>query len=165
MLDNKSLDNFDNQVVKNSWNWRIIPIPATVWRSTTNTMTGNGVGICWNFLWKTREITSSVSTYFKRVLAIWNYCAVSPGRRGGLPRRFLLLHRLTFYRGLKDGFFYYPRQHFFGECLRRWVLIKSYFCLTHKMTQKTSMQQLVLVKDMSSLSFLLPHPSYWGSWP
>ena len=67
-----------NWLKKNSWNWRIILMPATI-------LNMKGVQkpemeikwICWNLFWEKREITSGTLTYFWRFLAILNMWAAA----------------------------------------------------------------------------------------
>ena len=61
--------------LRNSWNWLIILMPATVWHSEVNEIKWpetDIVWICWNLLEK--NFIKSNLTYFWRVLAIWNHC-------------------------------------------------------------------------------------------
>jgi hypothetical protein len=48
--------------LKNSWNWQVILIPATVWQVLSIKLipgNGNRTETCWNLLGKTREIAST----------------------------------------------------------------------------------------------------------
>ena len=65
--------------LKNSWNWLVIRMATTFWYilkiKYLQWPETEIKWICWNLIWKIREIT--VGNFFWRVLVIWNLCAVA----------------------------------------------------------------------------------------
>ena len=64
---------------KKSWNWLVIRMATSFWHilkiKRLQWLETEIKWICWNLIWKIREIT--VGNFFWRVLVIWNLCAVA----------------------------------------------------------------------------------------